>query len=610
MAPTGARKAKQAARPVRRAFQRFLLEEGIVSSDVLIAALFLRHRYGGRLEDRLATRTTDRARLSRGLARYHGISFLDPLTDPPEVALVDELDPAYCLREALLPWRRLGAATVVLVARPEEFDLHRAMLTQAYGPVLPAYAEPEAIETALLAICGPDLAIRAEGRVPRGLSCRGWSPGRYRRPFLLSCLALFIALAVWPAILLTVLTLWVTFTLAAVVALKAVAAVAGYHDALPPRRALGVSQLPIVSIMVALHREADIAPRLVDRLSCLDYPRDRLEVLLVVEEHDRLTREALAKADLPGWMRVVAVPHGTVKTKPRALNHALDQCRGSIIGVYDAEDAPDPDQISRVVQRFHDSRPETVCLQGRLDYYNPKTNGIARCFTMEYASWFRLILPGYDRLRLAVPLGGTTLFFRREALDSLGGWDAWNVTEDADLGLRLARRGWRTEVIETVTEEEACCRALPWIRQRSRWIKGYMMTWGAHMREPEKLWRDLGAWRFIGVQVQFLGTATQNLFAPVLWSLWPIAFGFWHPIVDILPHQWIVGMTVLFVSAQAIDLTIAAIGLRRSRHPFSPIWLPVLMVYHMMAVPAAWKALWEIVTRPFYWDKTAHGLFG
>ncbi len=610
MAQAGARKAKASARPARPALQRYLLDEGIVTADVLLAALALRHASGGRLEDRLAARTTDRARLSKGLARYHGLSLVDPLRDPPEPVVAKALDPAFCLGEGILPWRRVGAATVVLTARPEEFATHRPDLIRTFGMVMPAFAEAEAIEAALFGLCGPELARRAEGRVSESLSCRGWNPSRYRLPYLLSAIALLIAMTVWPAVILTVLTLWVTATLVAVTALKVLAAVA----ALPATRvSVGsptVAQTPLVSIMVALHREADIAPRLVARLSRLEYPRDRLEVLLVVEEHDRLTREALASASLPSWMRVVAVPDGAVKTKPRALNHALDQCRGSIIGVYDAEDAPDPDQINRVVQLFQERGHETVCLQGRLDFYNPATNWIARCFAMEYASWFRLVLPGYDRLHLAVPLGGTTLFFRREALEDLGGWDAWNVTEDADLGLRLARRGWRTEVIDTVTEEEANCRVLPWIRQRSRWIKGYMMTWGVHMREPRQLWRDLGAWRFIGVQVQFLGTVTLSLFAPLLWSLWPIAFGFPHPVTGTLPSALVTGMTLVFVASQAIDLAIAGIALRRSRHPFPPTWVPLLMVYHMMAVPAAWKALWEVVTRPFYWDKTAHGLFG
>lgn len=610
MARATATQATAPHRPARPALDRFLLDERVVATDALVTALAQRHSAGGRLEDRLASQVTDRPGLSRGLAQYHGLALVDPRKDPPQATLVEAIDASFCLREAILPWRRIGAATVVLTARPDDFAALQSQLTGLYGPVIPAYAEPAAIEAALFALCGPMLAHRAETRVPDRMSCREWSPGRHRRPLAIAGLALAVALALWPAAVLTALTIWTSITLLAVTLLKGAATVVAMrrppHSGPPPI----VARLPMVSILVALHREATIAPRLVARLSQLDYPRDRLEVLLVVEEHDRLTREALAKALLPGWMRVVAVPDGAVKTKPRALNHALDQCHGSIVGVYDAEDAPEPDQIARVVQLFHERGPQTVCLQGRLDFYNPATNWIARCFAMEYAAWFRLVLPGYDRLQLAVPLGGTTLFFRREALEALGGWDAWNVTEDADLGLRLARRGWRTEVIDTVTGEEANCRALPWIKQRSRWIKGYMMTWGVHMRQPGQLWRDLGPWKFLGVQVQFLGSVTQNLFAPLLWSWWPVSLGFHHPVPALLPQPLVTALCALFVLAQVMDLAIAALALRRSRHPFSPAWVPLLMLYHVMAVPAAWKALWEVVTRPFYWDKTDHGLFG
>lgn len=157
--------------------------------------------------------------------------------------------------------------------------------------------------------------------------------------------------------------------------------------------------------MVALYREADIAPRLVRRLGLLDYPRDLLDILLVVEEEDHLTRNALALADLPGWMRIIVVPGGRLKTKPRALNHALGACRGAIVGVYDAEDAPAPDQLRRVVARFQQRGPQVACLQGVLDFYNPRTNWLSRCFTMEYAAWFRLLLPGLERIGFPIPLG-------------------------------------------------------------------------------------------------------------------------------------------------------------------------------------------------------------
>ncbi|MEZ5913011.1 MAG: glycosyltransferase [Paracoccaceae bacterium] len=288
-----------------------------------------------------------------------------------------------------------------------------------------------------------------------------------------------------------------------------------------------VARLPVVSLIVPLFHERDIAARLVRRLERLDYPREFLDIVLVVEAEDDSTRRALAGAQLPGWMRVLTAPPGSLKTKPRAMNVALDFCRGSIIGIYDAEDAPAPDQIARVVQRFHERDERVACLQGVLDFYNPRTNWLSRCFTMEYAAWFRVVLPGLERLGLAFPLGGTTLFFRREALEALGGWDAHNVTEDADLGIRLARHGYRAEFLDSVTEEEANCRAMPWIRQRSRWLKGYMMTWAVHSRRPLRLWRELGTWKFLGFQVMFLGTISQYLLAPVLWSLWlwPLGYG-------------------------------------------------------------------------------------
>jgi cellulose synthase/poly-beta-1,6-N-acetylglucosamine synthase-like glycosyltransferase len=244
-----------------------------------------------------------------------------------------------------------------------------------------------------------------------------------------------------------------------------------------------------------------------------------------------------------------------------------------------------------------------------LDYYNPRTNWLSRCFTIEYAGWFRLILPGIARLGLVVPLGGTTLFFRRDILDRLGGWDAHNVTEDADLGLRLARHGYRTELIDTVTGEEANCRALPWIKQRSRWIKGYMMTWAVHMRSPALLWRQLGPRGFVGVQILFFGSFAQTLLAPLLWSFMLVPFGLDHPLLAVLPPAAVWAMIAIFLLSEAVNLAVGIIGLRRTRHRLSAWWVPTMKLYFPLATVAAYKALVELVTRPFYWDKTSHGLF-
>ena len=224
-------------------------------------------------------------------------------------------------------------------------------------------------------------------------------------------LVLLLAATLWPAHALLGLTLFALLSGMAFTGLKMAALFGALLKRKEPPAPI-IARLPIVSVMVALYREANIAPRLVKRLGKLDYPQELLDVLLVVEADDHLTRAALDRADLPGWMRIVVVPDGTVKTKPRALNFALDHCRGSIVGVYDAEDAPEPDQIRKVVDRFHARGPDLACLQGRLDFYNPRVNWFSRCFTIEYAAWFRLLLPGIERLGLAVPLGGTTLFFR------------------------------------------------------------------------------------------------------------------------------------------------------------------------------------------------------
>ena len=361
--------------------------------------------------------------------------------------------------------------------------------------------------------------------------------------------------------------------------------------------------------MVPLFREADIAERLLRRLERLTYPRELTDVVLVCEEDDALTTAAVRAAALPSWIRIVTVPRGDVQTKPRALNYALDFCRGQFIGVWDAEDAPAPDQLHRVARRFHERGPEVACLQGALDYYNTRTNWLSRCFTLEYAAWFHVMLPGLQSLGFALPLGGTTLYFRRAALESLGGWDAHNVTEDADLGIRLYRHGWRTEMVETVTGEEANCRPVPWIKQRSRWLKGYAVTWAVHMRNPGRLWRDLGPRRFFGFQILFLGSLSQTALAPVLWACWALAFGGLSAVSGVLPTGGWVALVALFLGAEAISMLAALLGSRAAGKPWLWPWVPTMGLYFPLAAIAIWRAMWELVGRPFLWHKTAHGLF-
>lgn len=595
--------------PRRKTLGQVLLERRLVSAaDLMNAATLARHQQS-RVADVLLSRGwIGETTLLAAMSEQWGAEIVDLAQHPADVRLLDLAGLQTCVANRVLPWRRLGGATVVVTARPEDFATVMHALPATLGPTVMALAPEGAIVEALQRLRQTALIRRAETQVGLSNSCRTF------RPDLRATLGLVLAVAILaiavPGALFWTLFGWAVITLVATSMMKlaALIAVLTRHPAPPglPTSGLG-EDLPHVSVMVPLLREDDIASRLVARIKRLRYPRELLDVVLVVEDDDRLTRDTLANTPLPHWIRVVKVPKGPIRTKPRALNYALNFCRGTIIGVYDAEDAPDPDQILTVARRFRVASPDVACLQGILDFYGARRNWLTRAFAIEYAGWFRVVLPGLARLGLVVPLGGTTLFFRREILERLGGWDAHNVTEDADLGLRLARRGYRTELIASVTEEEPNARIPAWIRQRSRWIKGYAMTWAVHMRNPLQLLRDLGPWRFLGVQVLFLGSLSQSLLAPILWSFWGLALGLGHPVASALPTGLLAALSLLFVGSEIINLAIGFRATRARSLRHLRIWLPSLFAYYPLATLAAFKAAQEIITRPFYWDKTEHG---
>lgn len=558
------------------------------------------------------------------LASAHAarLARIDPLREPPDMRLIDRLGPATCLRYGLLPWRRVGGVTMVLATHPGTFRHHRAMLQDLFGPVRSAYCADDMLRRTIMMTCGPALAQAAETSVPAADSCRS---GDYRRSavILAAIAAILVTLSIaFPVAMFAFLCGWAALTLVLLSLLKAAAAILALRDIAPdddpaaPMQtgSTGPVQLPVVSLLVPLYREREIAAHLLTRLAALDYPRDRLDLCLVLEDDDDMTRAALAEAQMvagaiPHWIQVIEVPAGTLRTKPRALNFALGFARGSIIGVYDAEDAPAPDQLRKVVAHFARRGPNVACLQGALDYYNSDSNWLSRCFTIEYATWFRIVLPGLLRMGLVIPLGGTTLFLRRSAIEALGGWDAHNVTEDADLGIRLVRHGYRTELIETVTAEEANSRLWPWIKQRSRWLKGYALTWAVHMRSPRKLWRDLGPWRFFGVQLLFFGTLSQFALAPLMWSFWPMAFGMPHPVAGAIPRNAFLGMALVLLASEVVNVAIHVVAARRAGKPWLGKWALTLPLYFPLATFAAYKGFAEIILCPYYWDKTAHGVF-
>nr|WP_272835609.1 glycosyltransferase [Paracoccus aestuarii] len=603
-----------APRDLRRLGEIFV-NEGLITIDRLEAAKSIKQNTGQKLGQVLLEQGWITAtQLAHALSRQWRTTAIDPDQSPADPRLVDAAGAGFCLTHGLLPWRRIGGVTWIATARPDRFTdlLHR--LPRSFGHVRMLLCTEAQIEAGVLASSRTRLIREAELRVPAAESCRSRNQARTARLAWIVMLGVIAGLILLPTLVVGALAFWAILTLLTQSALKLAAFLAARRAGPQPVPEAGADvPLPVISVMVPLFQESDVAGKLVARLARLTYPRDRTDILLVIEASDDVTERALEGVRLPHWMRVIRVPDGPIKTKPRALNYALNFCRGEIVGIWDAEDRPDPDQLHVVARRFHHAPADVACLQGALDFYNPRTNWLARCFTVEYAGWFRVLLPGVARLGLVVPLGGTTLFFRRALLERVGAWDAWNVTEDADLGVRLARRGYRTEIINTTTDEEANCRTLPWIKQRSRWLKGYAMTWAVHMRDPAALHRDLGAWRFWGFQVQFLGALSQYLLAPILWSFWLMALALPHPLRPPLEAgigPWIItALFVTFVASEALSIFIGMRAVRGAKHRHLLPWVPTLHLYYPLGCLAGWKAIYEVVAKPFYWDKTAHGLY-
>ena len=306
------------------------------------------------------------------------------------------------------------------------------------------------------------------------------------------------------------LLLWLLFS--ATIALRFAAAIAAEH-AFRRSRALADAELPVYSVIVAMYREGAVIPKLIAGLDAFDYPRAKLDIKLVIEAGDEETLRAIVAQRLPPRYDVIVVPPGKPRTKPRALNVALDVARGELVCVYDAEDEPAPDQLRRAAARFAEE-PTLDVLQGKLAIANWRDGWLSFMFAVEYAVLFELINPGLSALELPVALGGTTNHFRAATLRRVGGWDAWNVTEDADLGLRLARFGARVGALDSLTVEEAPNDFGNWFRQRTRWQKGWMQTTIVHTREPLRLFRELGLKKGVAGLTLIVGTVMTCLFGP------------------------------------------------------------------------------------------------
>ncbi|HSW88593.1 MAG TPA: glycosyltransferase [Candidatus Saccharimonadales bacterium] len=369
---------------------------------------------------------------------------------------------------------------------------------------------------------------------------------------------------------------------------------------------------PMYTIYCPLYKEWEVLPQFVKAMSRLDYPKDKLQIILLLEEDDQETVEKARGFNLPANFEILVVPHSKPKTKPKAMNYGLMYTRGEYVVVYDAEDVPERDQLKKAVIAFQKLDSKTICIQAKLNFYNPNQNILTRAFTAEYSLWFDLTLPGLQSITAPIPLGGTSNHFKTKNLRMLKGWDAFNVTEDCDLGLRLVKQGYKTAILDSTTHEEANSDLMNWFWQRTRWVKGYMQTYLINMRNPKALWKNFTEPHFITFQLVVGGKFLSALINPIMWIITIIYFLF-RAKIGLFIESFFPG-PVLYMGV--FSLVIGnffymynyMIGCTKRGYDDIVKYVYLVPVYWLVMSAASYVALYKLIRQPHFWSKTKHGL--
>ncbi|MDP4005380.1 glycosyltransferase family 2 protein [Methylobacterium sp. NEAU K] len=541
----------------------------------------------------------------RALARHLGAPYLDgPIPFGLGLRFPDSLV------AGLAPLALGSVAPCVLAPRGR---LIAELLDGPRRAAMPAITSPTHLREALFAAIPEAVADYAAQELRRRAPERAASREPASRWLLVLALALTAALCLFaalPAPLALAVTLAGQCLFLAMATFRLTALVIAAPVAAGAVEMLTDAELPVYTVLVPLHREAAVVPDLIRGLAALDYPPAKLDLKLLIEADDPETAAALAPIPLPARFEVITVPPGAPRTKPRALNAALPLARGSLLTVFDAEDVPDPGQLRLSASLFARLPESTACLQGRLVIDNAGDSRLARAFALEYAGLFDVLNPALARLDLPVPLGGTSMHLRTRVLRDLHGWDAWNVTEDADLGMRLALAGYAVGDLPSATIEEAPARLGPWLAQRTRWLKGLMQTSLAHGRRPVANARRLGGLEALCAAALVPGTVASALAYPVC-----LACALWAFLVLEIPAapsflaNLVPGLAItLFAVGLAAMILPPLVGCARRGWGDLAQAVPWMPLYFLLISLAAWLALIELVRAPGRWNKTQHGL--
>lgn len=614
---------------------QWLVEEQVIEPEQLEVALAKHEAGGARLGDVLvAEGTVSYLTLYRAMAGYFGLPFVNLLEEKPEATLSDVHDLNQYIALRALPWQRDEGGVLIATSEPslelEDFaterfgDQWQLVITSPLDirlSIEQLFAEQLGhVSVDQLYDIAPDQSAKKTTTTAQQISLVVLAVGA-------------IAAAIWsPAGSLAGLLVGFHVLFGLTLLLKHWLFMVGSHSApqVMHREEIATDRLPVYTILVPLYKEAAVLPRLLGGLLNLNYPTSKLDIKLVCEADDTETIEAAKALHPPSHVDIIAVPPVGPRTKPKACNYALQFARGDIVTIYDAEDIPDPDQLKKVVSAFEYAPYDTVCLQAELRYYNANENWLSRWFDIEYGILFGFLHRGLAKLGIPLPLGGTSNHIHMARLKEFGAWDPYNVTEDADLGYRMAIRGYRTLPLDSVTLEESTLSLGPWMRQRTRWIKGFMQTWLVHMRSPIQLYRSLGFTGFWGFQF-FIGVGwLVFLTGPLVWIASLVVIAGDPTLASLIP-SWFVELTTVnlilhFVlhwhqawmlhrrdeqRVEAGDTSNRRV-VTQTKKQASPVrkFLSMLTfpLYYVLHSIASYLALFELITRPHYWAKTEHGV--
>jgi glycosyltransferase XagB len=605
--------------PSDRALGDLLVARDIISLPQLDEATDLAETWNVHLTDAILSRAwTMPDQLYQGIASHFDLPFVDLVNDPPDPALLFAEDADFYAHRLTMPWRRRDGRLLVATAEPGPETVLAAR--QRWGAGIEfVVASKFGIGWAVQAAFDHALSHRAVFELAEqdpALSAQTvFTPGQVVVGFVLLS-AVMAGFMIAPLATLIALNIVMGLFYLGNFLFKGILVSIGGGRSIErdiaieiAARALRDDELPVFTVLVPMFREPQMLPRLAQALRALDYPLGKLDIKIVLEAEDAETIEVARTLGLEGVFEVIRVPPSQPQTKPKACNFALRFARGEYLVIYDAEDRPEPDQLRKVVETFRRSPENTACLQCRLNYYNASENWLTRMFTLDYSFWFDLVLPGLERLNIPIPLGGTSNHFKIGVLRELHAWDPFNVTEDADLGIRLTQKGYRVGVVDSTTFEEASCRAGQWIRQRSRWIKGYMQTFLVHTRRPLHLVRSTGLLGFLGFVFFIGGTVLSGILNPIFWILYLVWLVAMSVGADPLFPQILLFLALfnLLAGNGAFMFLNMIAPIRRGWLGLIPYSLTAFGYWVLMSV-AAYKALWQLISRPFYWEKTQHGV--